>query len=370
MLKKILVASLVVGLLASVAPQRASAEVVNEIVLRVNERIATLYDYLLRRAEYRNLILGDERLSADEQERRLAEIPRLAMQEIFQKLLLDSRAEQLEIYVTNEEIEDSLLKMRERMGIRSDDELTEALSQAGMTVDQLKAQYEARIRQDKVIGQEVWPNVKVDEDELRRYYRAHPEEFEIAEKVQTREIVVLETVTLDEATRLQLAQDLVARLRGGESLEEVAAEYQDAGDTSGVIDLGWVNPGDLDSALEGALWALEVGGFSDPVAGRGGFHLLELVDREEATVRPFSEVKARLKAREQDRMATEMVAEYMQELARTAHIVERIPPDAIGYRDATVAPVREPFQVIEAAEEAAEATKDAAPALEVEAADP
>ena len=365
MLKQTLVASLMVGLLVSVMPPRASGEVVNEVVLRVNERIATLYDYLARRAEYRNLILGDDRLSPEEQERRLAEIPRLAMQEIFQKLLLDSRADQLEIFVTEEEIQASLDGARERMGIRSDDELTQALAQAGMTLDQLRAQYETRIRQDKVIGQEVWPNVKVDEDDLRRYYRSHPEEFQIAERVQTREIVVLETVTLDEAARRQLAQDLVKLLRAGDSLEDVAAEYQDHGDTSGVIDLGWVGPGDLDSALEGALWALEVGEFSDPVAGRGGFHILELVDREAEKIRPFSEIKGKLKAREQDRLATEMVQAYMADLARTAHIVERIPLDAVGYRNSTAAPIREPFQVIEAAEAAATAE----PATE-EAAEP
>ncbi len=346
MFKRTLSSSLVVALLALALPPAGSAEVVNEIVLRVNQRIATFYDYLARRAEYRNLILNDDRLSPDEQERRLAEIPRQAMQEIFRKLLLDSRADQLEIYVTSEEIEASLFQMRERMGIRSDQELEQALSQAGMTLDQLKVQYEDKIRQDKVLGQEVWPKVNVREDDLRRYYRAHPEEFQVPEKVQTREIVVLETVALDEAARFQLAQELVDRLRAGASLEEVVEDYQDTGDASGVIDLGWVGPGDLDGALEDALWALDEGNFSDPVPGRGGFHILHLLSREEAKTRPFSEIKQALGARERERLGTEMLENYIQDLVRTAHIVERVPPGAAGYRDTTAAPLRELFEIV------------------------
>ena len=95
---------------------------------------------------------------------------------------------------------------------------------------------------------------------------------------------------------------------------------------------GWVSPGDLDPSLEAALWKLAAGTVSEPVAGRGGLHIVQVVDRKEARTLGFAEVQEQLRVREQRRRMQDEVAVYMAELEQRSLIVAEPPPGAEGYR--------------------------------------
>src|SRR5215213_1510554 len=83
-------------LLLLFAPAALPAEVVNRIVLRVNDQIATLNDYQDRREEYVREISHREQ-DAEERQRLVQQAGEVAYAEMFQELLLRSRAEQLGI---------------------------------------------------------------------------------------------------------------------------------------------------------------------------------------------------------------------------------------------------------------------------------
>jgi len=319
---------------------------VNQVVLRVNDRIATLYDYLDRRSAMRDDILRSERIPPDEQQRLLADLSKKVMQQIFRDLLLESRADQLEIFVTPDEVEDEIRRMQERNGLSSQEELEQALSTVGLNLERFRAEFESELRVQRVVGQEVRSKVLVDEDDLRRYYRAHPEEFGIPEKRETVEVVVLDSSSLTADERRTLANEIVERLRAGEELEEVVTPLQESGQVSSVNRFGWIAPGDLDETLEAALWSLDAGEISDPVAARGGLHILKVLDQEDAGLELFADVRDQIQSREQSRIFNEALEDYLRELAQTAYIVERVPADAEGYRSSMAGPLREPFQVL------------------------
>ena len=345
MLRRIALSSLFLAALAGGLPVLAD-DVVNQVILRVNDRITTLYDYLDRRAGVRDELLRNPQMSPEERERFLADLPQRVMRDIFQELLLQSRADQLEIFVTQEEIDDEVRSMMERNEISSQRELNEALQSFGMTMEKFRKQFETEIRLQKVVGQEVRSQVIVEDDELRQVYRAHIEDFAVPEKRNAREIILLDSSSLTAEEREQLAQETVSRIRSGESLEDLAEELSEQGASTGIIDLGWVTTSDIDPTLQGPLWSLAAGEVSDPVEGRGGLHILQLVGIEEATELPFSEVKDRIKYREQNRVFAEKFENYLRELAEEAYIVDNVPSDAAGYRDAVAAPKRDPFTIL------------------------
>ncbi|MCB1032774.1 MAG: peptidyl-prolyl cis-trans isomerase [Acidobacteria bacterium] len=324
----------------------AAGEVVNQVILRVNDRITTLYDYLDRRAGVRQEILRNEQLSPEDRERLLAELPQRVMRDIFQELLLESRADQLEIFVSQDEIDEEIQGMMKRNEITSQEQLVQALQSFGMDMEKFRQQFETEIRLQKVVGQEVRSQVTVEEDELRRVYRANLDAFTLPEQRNAREIIILEESSLSPEERESLAQETVGRLRAGGSLEAIAAELSDRQVASGVIDLGWVTSSEIDPSLQAPLWELSAGGVSDPIAGRGGMHILQLAGIKEATTEPFSEVKNRIKAREQNRLFAEKFENYLKELAEEAYIVDNVPPDAAGYREGVGAPKRDPFTIL------------------------
>jgi parvulin-like peptidyl-prolyl isomerase len=313
-------------------PAGVRAEPLNRIVLRINDQIATLYDYERRREELLRDLTRRE-MDPEERQRMIAQAPEIVFKDMFQDLLLESRAHQLAVEVTDSQIEASLAQMRQNFGIKTDDEFRAALAQSGMTEAQLREQVRTQLRVREVMEKEVRTRIKVDEEDLRRYYRKNLEQFRVPEQFHLREVVVLDEGGLPTAEERRAAAAAIRQaVAGGKSLADASADYRTKGSASNEVDLGWVSPGDLDPALEAAAWKLKPGEVSEPVAARGGLHVIQVVEHRESRVPPFSEVSAQIQSRESDRVYSQEVAKYLVELEQKSLVVADPPAEAAGFR--------------------------------------
>jgi peptidyl-prolyl cis-trans isomerase SurA len=312
-------------------PAALSADVLNRIVLRVNDQIATLYDYQQRREEAVREISRREQNPA-ERRRMLGEVGALVFKEMYEDLLLQSRADQMAVEISEGQIDTAVAQMRQNFGIHTDEEFAAALAQSGMTEQQLREQVRANQRVREVMGREVQSKIKVDEEDLRRYYRKHLEDFRQPAQLQLHEVVVLEEGGAPAEERPRIAAAIRQAVAGGRTLEEAVADSAKRKVTSSVIDLGWVTPTDLDPNLAAAAQKLQKGGVSEPVAGRGGLHVLQLVDRRESRIPPFSEVASTIQAKEQERVYRDEVTKYMADLEKHSLIVADPPQEAANFR--------------------------------------
>jgi peptidyl-prolyl cis-trans isomerase SurA len=314
-------------------PLAASAQtfLVNRIVLRVNDRIATLIDFQRQLGERRQAVLTAPDLDAERRQALLADLGRTVMAEMYEELLLLSRADQLGAKTTQIEVDEAVASMRQRMGLTSDEEYHRSLQSAGLTDKSLRERLRRNLLVQQVIGREVQSKITLEEEELRRVWRDNPEAFTLPPAVRLQDIVVL-SEGRDPAAVATTAAQLHAELAAGATMEEVARRGAAAGTTTDLVDLGWVERGDLDPALERAAWDLPVGGVSPPVEGRGGLHVLRLAERRAASMRPFEEVKQALEARERQRRMTIEYGKYLRDLEQRAHVVMRVPPEAEGFR--------------------------------------
>jgi hypothetical protein len=184
----------------------------------------------------------------------------------------------------------------------------------------------------EVRGREVQSRVKVDEEDQRRYYRKNLESFRQPEQLQLREVVVLDEGSPAAGDRQKAAADIRAKVLAGGSLADAVAETSKKGVSSGAVDLGWVSPGDLDKNLETAVWKLPKGSISEPVQARGGLHLVQVLDRRESRVPPFSEVQAAIQSKEQERVFRQESTKYMVELEKKSLVVASPPAEASNFR--------------------------------------
>ena len=69
------------------------------------------------------------------------------------------------------------------------------------------------------------------------------------------------------------------RLRRGEDCAEVSRQMSRAPNAAQGGLLGWVGPGQLPPEFEAAVFALAVGGVSEPVASTAGWHIFQVVER-------------------------------------------------------------------------------------------
>ena len=113
--------------------------------------------------------------------------------------------------------------------------------------------------------------------------------------------------------------------RGSASFEALARQFSEDGSAAQGGDLGWVNPGSFVPEFEEAMNRLPIGGLSQPVTSRFGIHLIEVVDRREATLdaKQLRE-QARLALREQK--FEQAYLEWAKDLRARAYVEMREPP--------------------------------------------
>ena len=300
----------------------------NHVVLRVNDRIATLYDYQRAVDGQIDQVRGAPGLTEQQRQELIADAGRVVMKFLFEELLILSRADQLAVVVDESQVEDQMRATRERIGVQNEEQFRQALAQQGMREEEFREQIRKQLRGNVVRGREVAPRVALEDEDLRRFYRDNQERFRVPERARFEEVVVLEaTVPADRMA--PLAALARTRLMSGGTAAEVA---EGLGEGVTDVDVGWVTPGDLAPALDAVAWDLEVDGVADAIAARGGLHVLKMLERTPATIQPFEDVRDAIQAEERNRLFGEEYDLYMNELAEAAYIVERLPEGAEGYR--------------------------------------
>ena len=129
-----------------------------------------------------------------------------------------------------------------------------------------------------------------------------------------------------EAQALQQLADYKRRVEAGQAdFAELAREYsQDASARSGG-DLGWSSPGMFVPEFEQALQSLKPGEIAEPIVSRFGVHLIQLLERREATLsaREQREVVRNLV---RERKLDEAYARWAQDVRGRAWVEYREPP--------------------------------------------
>ncbi|MGH9379405.1 MAG: peptidylprolyl isomerase [Thermoanaerobaculia bacterium] len=321
------------SLLAALAlPAAARAAVVNRIVLRVNDQIATLADYRERKQERTRMLQAADLESAQRKQLMLT-VGRATMRTILDELLLLSRAEQLGVQVSEADVDQAVTRSREQAGIESDEDFQQALAQSGLMLPAYREQLRRNLLMDQVIGREVRARIELDEQTLRRHYRQHGDEFHEPERLRLEEVVLLETSGRPDEELRRIARQIAAEVVGGRSFNDAVTPFSRDGVATAVIDLGWIERRDLDPALADAAWELAPGEVSAPVPGRGGQHVMRLVERREARQVPFEEVREEVRRRVGAERFQKDLETYLEDLSAKAYVVAEVPPDARGFRD-------------------------------------
>ncbi|MCC7274019.1 MAG: peptidylprolyl isomerase [Alphaproteobacteria bacterium] len=83
----------------------------------------------------------------------------------------------------------------------------------------------------------------------------------------------------DEDEVRRLAERLIEQMRAGVRFTQIARQFSQSASASAGGDLGWVQPGQLDPALESAIEGLGPGQLSPPLKLPSGYYILLLVER-------------------------------------------------------------------------------------------
>lgn len=158
-----------------------------------------------------------------------------------------------------------------RKGIDRDKEVKEVIREA-----------KKKIVMAKLIKNEVEDKVTVTEDEMRRFYDEHKDEFKTPGMWRASHILVA-----DEKEAKALLDDLAR----GAKFEDLAREYSVDATASRGGDVGFFRAGQLVPDFERACLKLDIGQTSGIVQTQFGYHIIKLTDKKEPGIKTYEEAK-------------------------------------------------------------------------------
>jgi peptidyl-prolyl cis-trans isomerase C len=146
----------------------------------------------------------------------------------------------------------------------------------------------------------------------RNLYQANPAKFEKPAQTRARHILLAKSGP----ESLQKAKDLLAQLRAGASFEELAkANSTDQGSAAKGGDLGFFPAGKMVQPFEEAVNKLsKPGDLSEPVESQFGYHIIRLEERQEKSLRPYTEVREQVMQEARASILSESRVQLVQEL--------------------------------------------------------
>jgi parvulin-like peptidyl-prolyl isomerase len=165
------------------------------------------------------------------------------------------------------------------------------------------------------------PTVGIDipGEKIERYYQEHRSDFGSPPEVHVRHILIM-TDKRSDADAKALATRLLVRLRGGENFANLARTVsEDPGSRDEGGDLGFVKRGTTVPAFERAAFALTPEHpLSNLVRTQFGYHILQLLERRDGKVPPFSEVRVQIGQKLAEQYADTLARMSAQNLLRDA----------------------------------------------------
>lgn len=129
---------------------------------------------------------------------------------------------------------------------------------------------------------------------LHAYYNAHIEDYQVPNRVHV-EHILFKTIGKTDAEIAEIrqkAEDTQKKAKSGANFEDLAKKFSedDATKPKGG-DLGWIVEGQTVPEFQQAAFTLPKGSISDLVKTQYGFHIIKVLDHENARTKPFDEVR-------------------------------------------------------------------------------
>lgn len=321
---------------AAVADAASAVEATDEAVVEVKEAaaeagdgdtvIVRVNDTALTEAEMQTKLdarltaLGD-RIPEDQLTQLLPRVREQMIEEFVMRSLIGEAVTKAEIQVDEGEINDLVEQTKANLppGMSFEDVLRmQGFTEAGMKEE---LTFQASVR--KLLEAEVGDKVAVTEDEVAAYYENNKSQMSVPATVRARHILVTFGEGADEAGKEAKRAEIdaiLAKLKDGADFAELAKEKSDCPSGKAGGDLGQFGRGSMVPPFEEAAFSQPVGEVGDVIETRFGYHLIEVLEKNDAGERSLDDVREELTARLSNEKRGEAFQQYVEGLRDTATI--------------------------------------------------
>ena len=325
--------------LAAAASLPLRAEIIEQVLVKVNGEILTKTDLEQRqvaalRAQNRNVkpedIKGD-----DDLRKMLNDVTPDVLGDAIDELLLLQRGKELGFSLSDEQFSQIVANIRKENKLENEEQFLAALKQEGMTLPELRRSIERQMIVNRVQQQDVMDKISVTEAESAAYFAAHKDQFSTPAAVTLREILVAVpdrapagsaeagqagiNVGLDEEAKIK-AEALRHRVTAGEDFATLAAANSDAPSKANGGLIGPIAKTELSEDLAKLIAPMKPGEYTPVIQMAGGFEIFKLESQIASTTLTFEEARGQIADRLANQQQEQAMRAYIKKLRSQALI--------------------------------------------------
>lgn len=293
----------------------AFAETVSRVAAIVNDEIITTYQLnktvSAERQKNESEILSDESLKRLQQQ---------ILEQMIEEKLASQRIRELGLRVPDEEVESAIEDVQQQNNLTRE-QLIDALQDQGMDFPTYRENLKNEILRYRLIGREVNSQVEVTNNEIRKYFREHIDEYRVAPTIHLKRISfnIPQDATPEQRAAIdELAEAVRAKLTVEEQpFDVVLASLGNAADGD---DMGTLEEDLLQPTFLEAIKDLHTGQVSKPIIATGRLHIFLVAERNPGDSMLFDKVEGEIEAILKQKNTEKRFVEWSQELRDQAHI--------------------------------------------------
>lgn len=302
---------LVLSLLGTCA---SYAEVVDKIVVVVNNEVITQgeIDRMLGAIyqEYARTYTGDAL------KKKMEDAQQKVVEQLIDDRLILSEAKKLNIEISGKDIDARISEVESRF--ESKEKFEETLAQQHLSLKDLRARYKEQLMTKRLIDQRIGSKIAVTPVELSNYYNSHIDKFMMPEEIKPRNILIKPSE--DPKKALELANNILARIREGSDFAELAKVYSEGPNAGEGGLMGYIKKGDLLPEIEKVVFELNEQETSGIIQTSVGYHIFKVEEKKVPKQMSLSEARNAIEEILFQEKVKEKIKGWVEGLKKNAYI--------------------------------------------------
>jgi peptidyl-prolyl cis-trans isomerase SurA len=298
------------------------AEVVDKIIAVVNDEVITLAEFNTAFDPYLKNI--EDNYTGKDKEALINQSKEAFLKRLVDNLLIEQEAKKMgkAIVIKDEEVmdvvRDMIAKRKSNM-----EEFKKNLAREGTSLESLKKDIRSQMMRMRLLRWEIKSKVMVSDEEIGEYYNKNRQDYEGKEAVRLKQIFLVIPAKADKKTKAKIKEEagqLRKRALTGEPFELLAVKYSQGPGAAQGGDIGFVEKGTIIAAVNSVAFNLPMGQVSEVIESDIGFHIIKVVDKKGAGLKPIATVREEIKTKIEDEKLEKKYEEWITSIRKKSFI--------------------------------------------------
>lgn len=311
-------------LIGILTPVSGLSTVVDRIVAVVNDDIITLSELESAYHPYQKRI--DATYRGADKGKVIAEGRIMVLNRMIDNRLIEQSSKKVGITVKDDEVMGTLTDLLRQRNI-SMETFLQTLEREGSSLEAYRQDMKDQMTRMRLLRRELKTKILVSDDEIGENYVKHRAEYEGKEAVRIKQILILLPQNADRTAKAKLRADaelIRRRLTDGESFDMLAAQFSQGPSAATGGDVGFLEKGTMLPEVDAVAFRLAKDEVSDIIVSTVGFHIIKVLDKRGAGVKPIGIVREEIKVKLEEEKMEKGYEEWIVDLRKRSHIEIRL----------------------------------------------